>query len=285
MKTTNQLKQDYLYCKQIIRRHSKSFYYSFSRLPKDKANAVFAIYAFCRLADDSVDNVISKEEQIERLEAVERELSLFNEGIPVDKPIWRALHDVFDRYDMDIEPFFDQLKGQRMDIDFQQPATLDQVEKYSYYVAGSVGLMLLPIISSQSTIDLRQQAISLGAAMQLTNILRDIGEDYQEIHRIYLPEQLMIEASYTETDLANGVVNLAFIQIFEKIAHRADELYDDFYKKLDYFDRDSRLPVILSAKVYRGILTSIRNNNYDCFGQENALSAEEMEDIHQALQL
>ena len=194
------------------------------------------------------------------------------------------MRDVFTKYEMDITPFYDQLIGQSMDVYFSTPETMRQVEKYSYYVAGSVGLMLLPIIASKATIDLTDQAISLGIAMQITNILRDVGEDYQTKYKIYLPSQEMEEAAYTEDKLAHGVINDGFIYIWEKMAHRAENLYAKFLDDVHHFDQDSKVPVVLSAKVYRGILTSVRNNHYDCFGMRNAVSSEQMEKIYSAIE-
>ncbi len=100
----------------------------------------------------------------------------------------RALRHVFNTFDMDIQPFYDQLTGQEMDIHFSSPKTLQQLEEHSYYVAGSVGLMLLPIIATENQQYLKKTAVDLGLAMQITNILRDIGEDFYQKNRIYLPD-------------------------------------------------------------------------------------------------
>lgn len=272
----HQLEQDYNYCRRIIQSHSKSFYYSFLQLPEDKANAVFAIYTFCRYADDSVDNATSTSEQFANLLQVEKELDLFVAGCEIDHPLWRALRDVFHRYDMELQPFYDQLTGQRKDIYFNQPQSIEQVEKYGYYVAGSVGLMLLPIIATRMHKYLQCAATRLGIAMQLTNILRDIGEDYQERGRVYLPKDLMEQKGYTESNIATSTINKDFIDIWEKLAERAERLYDLVLEEIQYFDEDSRLPVGLSAKVYRGILSSVRDNDYDCFHTRNYVSMAEM---------
>ena len=277
------IKQDYQYCEEIIKKHSKSFYYAFSRLPKVKAQAIFAIYAFCRKADDSVDLVDTKEEQLLAVANLEKELSLFEQGNPIDHPIWRSLTDVFERYDMSIEPFYDQLIGQKMDIDFTEPNDLSELETYSYYVAGSVGLMLLPVLASKSHQDLTQLAINLGIAMQLTNILRDVGEDFQKIDRIYLPVSELAAENYTRTDIEQKIINANFIRIWEKIAQRAEYLYDDVQEGFRYFDEDSRLPVKLSSAVYRGLLNAVRKNNYDCFTKRNYVSPLEMQRIYQLI--
>ncbi|PJN90087.1 phytoene/squalene synthase family protein [Bacillus sp. mrc49] len=283
MRLTDQtlLDEDYRYCEDIIKQNSKSFYFAFLGLPKAKANAVYAIYAFCRIADDSVDLGGTRSEKINALNRIYQELSLFQDEKELDHPLWRALRDVFTRYKMDIQPFFDQLKGQRRDIDFTIPQTMSQVEEYSYYVAGTVGLMLLPIIASESEQDLTQQAISLGVAMQITNILRDVGEDYRKNNRIYLPLYEMESESYTEEDIKQARINIGFIRIWEKMASRAEALFDDFQEVIKYFDKDSRFQVLLSARLYRGILNAVRDNEYDCFFKRNFISPMEMQQIQQ----
>lgn len=270
------VQDDFAYCEQIIKRHSKSFYYAFSRLPEEKAQAVYAIYAFCRTADDSVDENREGIDQLVALDKLTEELNLFSNRREIDHPLWRALRIVFNTYEMDLEPFFDQLKGQRMDISFSTPKTLDDVETYSYYVAGSVGRMLLPIIASESERDCTDAAISLGVAMQLTNILRDVGEDYREKGRIYLPADELHRAGYRTDQLANAQITNSFIQVWELIASRAECLYEEFLSCISDFDNDSQFAVLASAQVYRGILTSVRQNDYDCFARKNFVTKREM---------
>lgn len=278
----NQLKNksDYLYCEDIIKKHSKSFYFAFSNLPRQKAQAVYAVYAFCRLADDTVDENSTQEDQIEALNKMERNLLLFEQGESIDHPLWRALRDVFNQFEIDIQPFYDQLKGQRMDINFISPNTLEELEHYSTLVAGTVGLMLLPIIASNTKIDLTDTAIDLGIAMQITNILRDIGEDQKNKNRVYLPLVEMHKASYSLYDLRQSNINQAFINLWENLAQNAEARYDQFEKMLSHFDTDSQDPVITSARVYREILNAVRKNNYDCFTKRNFVSEEYMKNLN-----
>ena len=278
------LKDDYLYCEKVIKKHSRSFYYAFSQLPKDKAKAIYAIYAFCRRADDTVDTAPDAFQQCENLEQLERELTLFEEGKPLDKPIWRALTDVFERYPMSIEPFYHQIKGQRMDIDFISPDTLEDLEEYSYYVAGTVGLMLLPILAEKNTQETAESALSLGVAMQLTNILRDIGEDLKGNNRVYLPSQMLKKENYSLKDLEKSAVTPAFIRVWEQLADRAEYLYEQFEKGIYLYNPESQLPVLLSANVYRGILDAVRKNGYNCFDKRNAVTLIEMENIRKKTQ-
>lgn len=281
VKNLNRLEEDYRYCEDIIKRHSKSFYYAFKRLPKQKARAVFAIYAFCRLADDSVDNSSTKEEQELALNGLRQDLFLFEQHEEKDHPLWRALRDVFNRYDMSLQPFYDQLFGQRMDIYFRSPETMEEVEEYSYYVAGSVGLMLLPIIASEAEVDLREHSVNLGIAMQLTNMLRDVGEDYFDNGRIYLPMLELEKEGYTTKELHQQQINPGFIRVWEKMAVRAEELYDIFSGEILYFDEDSQFPVLLSAQIYRGIIQAVRDHKYDCLKRRNYVSPIVMKRIYQ----
>lgn len=264
-----QLKADYDYCEKIIKASSKSFYYAFSKLPNEKARAVYAIYAFCRRADDTMDKKTSHEEKLTDLKRMREELELFEQGKEPDKPMWRALRDVFTTFDAAIEPYYIQLKGQEMDLNFTPPYTMEELESYSCYVAGSVGKMLLPILASQTDRDLRTTATQLGTAMQLTNILRDVGEDCQEINRVYLPTVEMEKAGYTVEDLEQSVINPEFKTLWEKIAKRSEELYAEAKEGIHYFDEDSRFQIQLSANIYGEILNSVRESGYDCFHKRN----------------
>ena len=127
---------DYNYCENIIKIYSKSFYAAFSILPKPKRNAVYAIYAFCRYADDSIDVLNS----LDKLLKLESYLDQLRQGNRVDLPIFRALEDTFKTFDLDISPFYDMIQGQKMDFNFIQPKDINEFKKYCYHVAGSVGL-------------------------------------------------------------------------------------------------------------------------------------------------
>lgn len=239
MTSSLSLASDYKYCEQIIKRHSRSFYYAFSKLPAEKAKAVYAIYAFCRTADDSVDENGTREAQLDALRKLEEDLILFEVRKERDEPMWRALRDVFNRFDMDIKPFYDQIKGQYMDIDFSMPETIEDIERYSYYVAGTVGLMLLPIIASKNCSALQKDAVYLGIAMQLTNILRDIGEDLTFKNRVYIPREIMVQEKYSVTELKQSVINEAFMSVWERMARHAEKLYAKFHRTVHLYDADS----------------------------------------------
>lgn len=266
-----ELKKDYAYCEKVIIASSKSFYTAFSKLPKDKAKAVYAIYAFCRQADDTVDANEPLALKKENLAILEAELKEFEKGKTPNHPMWRALRDVFNRYAMTTSPFYDQLEGQKRDLDFQEITDLAALKDYSYYVAGSVGLMLLPILATKSGIteSLKESAVSLGVAMQITNILRDVGEDYRENKRVYLPTELL---DRHQVDLAQNVEkgpDNNFIALWEELAEESSRGYVEFEDSISHYDSDCRFPVLVSSKLYSGIMDSVRKNNYDCLSKRN----------------
>lgn len=252
-------KEDFAYCEKIIKDHSKSFYAAFSTLPKEESMSVYAIYAFCRKADDIVD----EEASTEGLMKLRDQLKRFENGEEIDHPVWRALRVVFDTYEMDIEPFYDMIVGQEMDLSFKQPETQKDLEDYSYYVAGTVGLMLLPLLTEDPK-NARADALALGTAMQITNILRDIGEDYEN-GRIYLPKEVMTKFGYTEEMLGNKVINETFIDLWEYEATLAEKYYEQSFNLIDKMNRQAKKPLLLSLLFYREILEAVRLNDYNCF--------------------
>ena len=255
------IERDYAFCEDVIRKNSKSFYRAFSALPRQKALSIFAIYAFCRKADDLAD--VQRDRR--RLEAFQETFESFKTGCTPDEPMWQALRHTAEHYPVSLAPFDDMLTGQRMDLSFQQPSTQADLENYCYYVAGSVGLMILPVLSKHHRL-LEQNAVDLGKAMQLTNILRDMGEDLAN-GRVYIPREIQLLYGYSDEDLRGQTVNHTFKQLWEYEARRSEFLYKKALMGLPLFDADSRLPVLLAAVLYRQILTAVRDNRYDCFNK------------------
>ncbi|MDX5476693.1 MAG: phytoene/squalene synthase family protein, partial [Bacillaceae bacterium] len=208
----------YQHCESIIKEHSKTFYKAFMLLPQEKKNAVWAVYAFCRKVDDIVDEGLNP--QVE-LAYFKDQFDLFLTGfLPAENPMWLALRDVFQKYEMDEKAFWDMIKGQEMDLSKKTYYSEEEVLFYSYHVASTVGLMLLPILAPDNKEKLREGAIALGKAMQLTNILRDIGEDLER-ERIYIPINLLRSVGYSEELLKHRIVNSSFIQAWESLAQLA----------------------------------------------------------------
>lgn len=258
------INKSYAWCRRVIMKHSKSFYAAFSLLPEDKANAVYAIYAFCR----SVDDVIDEHNDLQRLDLLEQKLKDLKGGVVATDGFWPALAHSFDLWELPYGPFFEMVEGQRLDAGFSQPSTVEELERYCYLVAGTVGLMLLPLICDRITDEAKQRAVSLGIAMQLTNILRDVGED-KEKGRTYFPEQMMAQNSLGPDDLCiENAQSETFISLWEELGQMAEARFDEFLDNTQWLTADAHRPVVLAARIYREILGVIRERNYDVFSSK-----------------
>lgn len=255
-------------CELVIRRHSKTFHKAFSRIvDRGKRSAIYAVYAFCRYADDLAD----EGGDAAALSRLERDLVSLRDGRTPDDFRFRALRRAADRYypgGYDFRPFFEMIEGQRRELAHGPYETVDELLGYCYLVAGTVGVMLAPILADGHDEHHERFGIRLGEAMQLTNILRDIGEDARN-GRIYLPRDLMRAHGYREEDLRNGTINDAFIALFEDIAGRAEQAFDEALRDTEIFPVDTRLSVAAALVLYRGILDACRKNGYDVFTKKN----------------
>lgn len=265
-------------CKKIIQKNSLTFYKAFSKIPdRKKRNAIFSVYAFCRYADDIVDE--KKDEK--KLLRLEKELLSFAKGNIPQHFRWRALKETTRIYygkNYDYKPFFEMIEGQKRDLFHKDYKTLPELLDHCYLVAGTVGLMLLPILAPGKEKKLESFAINLGHAMQLTNILRDVGEDYQN-GRIYLPIKLLQKYTYSKKDFSTSKNDIRFRKLFEEIAKNAEMFYKEALSRVNEFPKDSQLPLALSILLYRAILDACRKNNYDVFSKKNYVSTMEKEKI------
>lgn len=244
-------------CESIIRENSRSFYTAFKDLPLQKRQAVFAVYAFCRKVDDAID----QHHDLSELRMYEGWLDHIELNHDLEDPIYIALKDSIDRYRIELKPFHDMIAGQIMDDTFSQPKNEDELLDYCYHVASTVGLMLLPILAEKHHAELSHTATILGYAMQITNILRDIGED-AKMNRIYLPLEDMDPQVLLAIESSKP--NLSFIALWEKWAQRAEQYYEEALDQLTLFDEESRLPMIQSMVYYKAILNAVRQARYNC---------------------
>ncbi|WP_373482160.1 phytoene/squalene synthase family protein [Acetobacterium sp.] len=256
------IQKDLNWCETLIQNNSSSFYRAFRKLPREQARAVFAIYAFCRIADDAID----VDHNPEVVKAMAVKLAAFEVGETPDEPMWRALRWAFDHFPLNIQPFQEMLIGQLQDVEFQQPKSFNNLLDYCYLVAGTVGLMLCPLLAKPVTIETEKLSVELGIAMQLTNILRDVGTDYQ-LNRIYLPEDLMIALGVNPEDLAGPEPTPELIRLWEHLAAEAESRYHRITVNLDAFDKKARLPVLLSLLYYSKIIKRCRKARYRLFDE------------------
>jgi phytoene synthase len=257
---------DYLRCEGVIKKHSKSFYRAFSHI-KDphRRRGIFSVYTYCRYVDDLID----VRHDISGLMKYKNELDLFTKGMTSSSYRWKTLRDTIQRFypeDYDFKPFYQMIEGQEYDSNPIRISTVDQLLVYCDLVASSVGLMLLPILAPNKP-ELTSFATALGRAFQLTNILRDVGEDYRN-NRIYLPSDLMKRFDYSEDDLKAHRINDSFIQMFEHLSSIAESYYQEAIQMLPLFDEDVRFPLTASLYIYREILPTIRQHQYQVIDQK-----------------
>ncbi|HHP7230725.1 MAG TPA: 15-cis-phytoene synthase CrtB [Xenococcaceae cyanobacterium] len=269
--------ESYEFCRQITAEYAKTFYLGTLLMPKEKSKAIWAIYAWCRRTDELVDGAKAQYTTEETLAQWEQQLESVFAGQAIDD-IDVALVDTVKQFPMEIQPFRDMIAGQSMDLYRNRYQTFEELKLYCYRVAGTVGLMsnaVLGISDYSSNVPWERdrpvyiptrEAVALGIAMQLTNILRDVGEDAQR-GRIYLPLADLAAFDYTEQDLLAGVNDERWRGIMACQIKRARKYYQEAEKGIKYLIRDSRLPVWASLMHYQGILAAIERNNYDVFNK------------------
>ncbi len=255
----------------ICAKHARTFYFASVFLPAHKRAAAYAVYAFCRLLDDAADTAGGD------VSAFDRALDAAYAGAPADfgDEQGRLALDAFAatvrRYDVPKRYFQDLAAGCRMDLTVSRYATWDDLRVYCYHVAGVVGLVMCRIFGLSDPAAERQ-AVVMGEAMQLTNILRDVGED-RSLGRVYLPAEDLARFGYTEADLMAGVVDDNFRRLMRFEVDRARSLYRDGAAGLVALaDDGSRFTAAAMGVVYGGILAAIERQGYDVFARRARLS-------------
>ncbi len=284
MRKLASVEDSYELCRQITAKYAKSFYPGTLLMKEVKCRrAMWAIYAWCRRTDELVDGPAAAITTPETLDQWERQLESVFEGHPIeDHDV--ALVDVIQRFQLDIQPFRDMIAGQRMDLYQSRYETFEELNLYCYRVAGTVGLMSTAVMGVDATkkdtaawnqhqemyIPIKE-AIALGIANQLTNILRDVGEDARR-GRIYLPLEDLAKFNYTEQDLFKGVIDDRWRALMQFQIQRTREFYVKAEKGISYLSPDARLPVWAALMFYSQILDVIKRNDYDVFQQRAYVS-------------
>lgn len=271
------IEEAYEYCRKITAKYSKTFYLGTLLMPKEKRRAIWAIYVWCRRTDELVDGPQARLTTPETLDLWEQQLESVFAGFPIDDPDV-ALVDTLAQFPMDIQPFRDMIAGQRMDLYRNRYQTFEELKLYCYRVAGTVGLMSSAVLgidnsyrnapwyNDQSLYIPKQEAIALGIANQLTNILRDVGEDAGR-GRIYLPLEDLESFDYKEEDLFAGIIDQRWRNLMDFQIQRARKYYQQAESGIRALNADSRWPVWSALMLYQGILDVIEQNQYDVFNK------------------
>lgn len=284
------IESSYQVAESIMRKRASSFYAAFDKIERAKFLDIVAVYAFCRYADDLADTKShSKVMKLQLLNVLEKEVKSLYEGGRQEEQYkkyawWLAFENAVRIRKIPLEALLEQIDGQRSDINFKIIEDKEDLILYCKKVAGTVGLMLAPMLRGDKA-DGKYESIceSLGIAMQITNILRDIGEDLRDRNRVYIPQTFMKKYSVTRKDLedlsalpstlsirhlffkSNFKVGDNIVNLWEETALLSKHYYDKFYKYLYMFSSDTVFPVTAAAVYYQAILEEVRKNNYNCF--------------------
>ena len=271
MSTT--LEESYRLCRQTARRTGKNFYYSFIVLPREKREAMCAIYAFMRRSDDIADGAANPALASEGLRAWRAKVDAALKGQNSAEPILPALADTVRRYRIEPRQFHELLDGTEMDQTKTRYETFAELYRYCYRVASVVGLIVLPIFGYKDKAA-EVPAEACGIAFQLTNILRDVKED-AKLGRLYLPREDLLRFGVEEADIVNARATPQFIELMKFEAARAREYYAKARPLLGMISKDSRGTLAVMMAIYGGILDKIERRNFAVFGPKICLTAAE----------
>ncbi len=252
------------YCKDKTKKSGSSFAVSFIFLPKQKREAITALYAFCREVDDVVDECTDYNVAQTKINWWKGEIENLYAGKP-QHPVSFALEPVIKDFNLAKEHFLEVIDGMEMDLKFNRYEDFKQLQLYCYRVASVVGLLSAQIFGFKNRNTLKF-AHDLGMAFQLTNISRDIGEDAR-MGRIYLPLDELAKANVTEEDILASKKTPEMKELVEYQIERAESFYDKALQQLPAEDAKQQMPGLMMAAIYRTLLREIKEG-----GAENVLT-------------
>ncbi len=263
------LDADYERCAQITRRSRSSFYYAFILLPPERRRALHAVYAFCRFIDDIADDEAIREPAL-LLRRWREELDRVYAGVPT-RALSRALADSARRFTIPRDLFVEIIAGVEMDLSRKRYQTFEELRPYCYRVASALGLICIEIFGYRNP-SAKVYAENLGLALQLTNIIRDVGEDAAR-GRIYLPLEDLARFNVSEDEILGGVYSSNFVSLMDFEAKRAQELYAKAQSALAPEDRATLLTAEAMRLIYAALLERIMKSNYRVLDRRHSLSA------------
>ncbi len=268
---TDTLTSAHKYCKELTNRSGPHFSIGFKFLPPEKRQAIYAVYAFCRYADDIVDE--GQEQPMEGLlQSWEEELDRCYNQEPTH-PITIALADAIKSYPIPKAGFLGLIEGCRMDLNINRYETFEDLMVYCDCVATTIRDLSLPIFGCSGE---KGSACgrALSTALQLTNIVRDVGEDLER-NRIYLPLKEIEAAGYSEAELLQGVKNDAFLRMLDFQCLRIRTCFDQASGLISIVDQDARTAIALMMNVYIALIDRIEAKPFDVLDRSIRLSLKE----------
>lgn len=267
MGRNNRLKQAYKYCKKLTIKADSNFSLGFKFLPKHKRDAIYALYAFNRCADDFVDeefDTLKRQELIEEWD-YNLEQCYKDEGAINDHPVLIAFSDAVRKFNIPKKPFKDAILGFKMDLEINRYNTFEELKVYCERVAGTISVMSLCVFGHLDY-KAHQFGNDLSMSLQLTNIIRDVGKDIEK-NRIYLPLEELKRFNYSEEKLLSGTINENFIKLMNFQVERAKSYFRKAQNLIPLLQEDARFTTQLMAGVYLKVLNQVEKNNYDVFNK------------------
>jgi len=263
---TKFLRQGILACRQITKRYGTSYYFATQFFPPEVRDGVYAVYAFARIPDEIVDDpeANNKEVVLEKLhEWRGRWLAAMAAGWS-DEPVLNAVVVMFHKFGIPVEDGEAFLRSMFQDQEKTRYRDYAELEDYMYGSAGVIGLMVTRIVGYSSKAAF-PYALKLGYAFQLTNFLRDIREDYEELGRIYMPRDEMDKFDLCERDFAVGVDDQRFVDFMNFQIARNRQIYREALPGIKLLHWRGRLAVQIAYVLYKAILREIERANYNVF--------------------
>jgi phytoene synthase len=249
----------------MTKKHAKTFYFASRFLPHAKRNAAYAVYAVCRITDDAVDTA-TEASSSSNIHVIQEKIDAVYGGQALDDQLLLAFKETVESDNIPKQYFDELMAGMHMDLNKNRYENFNELYTYCYRVAGVVGLIMLKIFGSHYK-EAEKYAVDLGIAMQLTNILRDIKEDFER-GRIYLPGDEMERFGVSKDFIAGNKMNSDFIALLQFQIARARQYYQRSAKGIKMINNVlSRLVVCMMMEMYAGILNVIEENDYDVFSQ------------------
>lgn len=262
------LRKAYRQAEKITAEHSKSFHFASGLLPEEKRAAVRALYAFCRTVDDIVDESADDQREAQ----LEYWRGMIEHGSFLDGDLVAAAWaDTLTRYHIPRHYALQLIDGVNRDLTQSRYQTFEELATYCYGVASTVGLMSMYIVGFKSG-DAVPYAIKLGVALQMTNILRDIGEDYRN-GRLYLPREELAFYGIREQDIAEGRITDQWRQFMKFQIARTRQVYEESWEGVKMLEREGQLAIGAASVFYQGILDDIEKHDYNVFTRRSNLNA------------
>ena len=257
------------YCQQKTVQSGSSFYYSFLFLPPERRRAITALYAFCREVDDTVDDATDGSVARIKLAWWRTEVSKMYSGTPTH-PVMLALQPHIATYQLEEKHLLAIVDGMEMDLDQSRYLDYPGLQRYCWHVAGVVGILSASIFGYTNPQTLAY-AEKLGLAFQLTNIIRDVGDDARK-GRIYLPVNDLQQFGVTANDLLKLQHSDKFEALMRFQAERAQAVYDEALALLPKEDRRAQRPGLMMAAIYRTLLDEIQRDGFHVLNQRISLT-------------